>query len=254
MHYKNTDQEKNKDRIFEKILFWNVDTQYDFMRDDNIFKGALPVVGARAIEENLEKLTAMAERYELKVVNTADWHTPNDAEISVNPDYKKTYPQHCMARSKGAEYIHATNPKNPYILSSNTDMIATEVSSHRNIVLHKDDFDVFVGNKHTNNVLDIINPEKIFVYGVATNVCVNFAVQGLLDKMKSEKKNYEIYVVQDAVKELPNEQAAIPLERILDSWNDNGVKMIKTDDVHKLIRHIHYQSIIYDLMDAQKSR
>ena len=30
-----------------KTIFWNVDTQYDFMRDDESFKGGLPVSGAR---------------------------------------------------------------------------------------------------------------------------------------------------------------------------------------------------------------
>ncbi len=237
MNNSNNNSKQNVTNAITKILFWNVDTQYDFMRDDASFKGSLPVKNARAIEGNLEKLTNLAEQHNVKVVNTADWHYISDLEInSVNPDYKNTYPEHCMAETTGAKYVPATNPKNPYFVAMNDskDLDENKILSYRNLVLHKDKFDVFAGNIHMDKVLELLNPEKVFVYGVATNVCVNFAVQGLL------KRNYQVYVVSDAIKELPNEIAATPLEDVLvkwqnkNEWNGNAAKLVTVNDVEQM--------------------
>ncbi len=69
-------------------LFWNVDTQYDFMNDDPNaeYAGKLPVPGATEIKSELESLTDLAEQEGIQVVNTADWHHPSDDEISDDPD------------------------------------------------------------------------------------------------------------------------------------------------------------------------
>ena len=222
----------NKYKNLNKILFWNVDTQYDFMRNDEDYRGTLTVAGAKNIEGNLEKLTKIAEKDDIKVVNTGDWHTLEDAEIDAKtPDFKNTYPPHCMQNTKGAEYVPATNPKNPYVIDWNktTQIDANKLAENRNITLYKNNFDAFAGNQNTEKVLNMINPEAVFVYGVATNVCVNFAVEGLL------KRNKEVYVVLDAIKELPNEIAATPLEQVLDTWKNNGAKFITTNEVENLL-------------------
>jgi nicotinamidase/pyrazinamidase len=218
------------------IIFWNVDTQYDFMRNDESFKGALPIAGAQVIEKNLEKLTKMAKMYDIDVVNTADWHTLHDVEISNTPDFKSTYPQHCMANSRGAEYIPATKPKDPQIISWQ-DKECRGVSKYlgaRNFVLYKNDFDIFKGNPHTDTLLNELNPDMVFVYGVATNVCVDYAVHGLLDRKK------KVYVVTDAIKELPNEIAATPLEKILGLWKDRGVELISTKKTREMLETRKY--------------
>ena len=93
-----------------RTIFWNVDTQYDFMRSD----GKLYVQGAEQIERNLEILTQLAETQGIKVVNTADWHKQDSPELSDNPDFVNTFPPHCLQNTKGAEYVPATSPKNPY--------------------------------------------------------------------------------------------------------------------------------------------
>lgn len=81
-----------------KPIFWNVDTQFDFMRPE----GKLYVQDAYKIEPNLEKLTSLAGEMNIVVVNTADWHNKNSREISDKPDWQKTFPEHCMAGSEGA--------------------------------------------------------------------------------------------------------------------------------------------------------
>jgi len=217
-----------------KILFWNVDTQYDFMRNDNSFKGALPVANARAIEQNLEKLTSIAEKYDIQVINTADWHTINDDELSSTPDFKNTYPMHCMKNTFGARYVPATSPKDPYVISWEDDGFdAKKVQYSRNIVLYKNKFDIFEGNAYANDVLKILNPNIVIVYGVATNVCVDLAVRGLKNRFR------EVFVVLDAVKELPKEVSAKPLENILNEWG-SSVEKTNTNEVEYLISHPEY--------------
>jgi len=203
-----------------KTIFWNVDTQYDFMTDDEIFKGALAIPGAREIEGNLARLTEYAARENIRVVNTADWHTDDSEELSDNPDFKTTFPKHCMQNTLGADFVPATAPENPYRIDWKAKYVdADEIERARNIVLYKDKFDVFTGTPHAEKVLGIMKPKRAIVYGVATNVCVDCAVRGLLER------KVEVYVPLDAIKELPG----LPLP--YDNWKALGAKLVTTEEV-----------------------
>ncbi|MFH1063534.1 MAG: cysteine hydrolase family protein [Candidatus Woesearchaeota archaeon] len=210
-----------------KTIFWNVDTQYDFMRDDESFKGALPIPGAREIESNLERLTMYANETRIQVVNTADYHTPASEELSDTPDFKSTFPPHCLKGTRGADFISATEPVDGWpvrIYWDDADFDEEALQGHcRNIVIYKDRFDVFTGNPHTEKVLEAIRPDRAVVYGVATNVCVDYAVRGLL------KRGVEVYVPTDAIKEL----SGLPLEETIRAWQDNGAKLVTVDDIVK---------------------
>ncbi|HLC55220.1 MAG TPA: cysteine hydrolase family protein [Candidatus Nanoarchaeia archaeon] len=211
-----------------KTIFWNVDTQYDFMRtgEDGGYKGKLAVLGAQAIEPQLERLTSLAERKNLQVVNTADWHTKDSKELSATPDFKTTFPEHCMIGSYGAEFIPATQPRDPYILDwRDGELHPASVRRSRNIVLYKDHFDIFQGSPHAERVLELLKPERAVVYGVATNVCVNYAVQGLLER------HIEVYVPVDAIKELPN----LPLDPVLAAWQQKGAKLTTVGELEKML-------------------
>jgi nicotinamidase/pyrazinamidase len=217
-----------------RTIAWNVDTQYDFMRPD----GKLYVQGAETIEPKLYTLTAIFALSRTPVVNTADWHNEASTELSTTPDYITTFPPHCMQDTGGAEYVRATRPHNPLELywaesdgffdSNPRDRSIFEINVEsylsqggRNFVLYKDHFDVFEGTKAADPLLSILKPDRVFVYGVATNVCVNYAVQGLVER------GLEVYVVTDAIKELPN----LSLETILESWKEQGVHLTTVDEV-----------------------
>ena len=211
---------RNVNIKMKNTIFWNVDTQYDFMRDNGNYKGKLAIPNAETIEPNLAQLTKYAKKNNLVVVNTADWHTREDEELSEKPDFQRTFPQHCMRYTKGARFIPATNPENSYKIDwQQQTMNPTKLKESRNIVLYKNKFDVFAGNDFTNMVTKMLKPSKVVVYGVATNVCVDFAVKGLLER------NIEVYVPTDAIKELPN----LPLP--LKEWEDLGAKLVTTKDV-----------------------
>lgn len=209
-----------------RTIFWNVDTQFDFMRKE----GKLYVPDAEKIEPALRRLTGLAASYGLVVVNTADSHDKNSHELSDKPDFATTFPEHCMYGTPGAEFVPATrpSPEDTYVLDWRDRTLDSKlVAAHRNIVLTKDDFDVFHkthGSPHVEAVLDILKPERVFVYGVATNVCVNFAVQGLLDRGK------EVYVIADAIKGLPG----IPDPTA--KWVGRGAKMVEAATLEKYLQ------------------
>ena len=204
-------------------LFWNVDTQKDFVEPN----GKLYVEGAEKLKPKWKKLTQLAADKSIRVINLADHHFYNSSELDSSPDFIKTFPEHCMAGNEGAEYVQETTPDDPVILDWNKEYLITpeilDLEKYRNFIIRKDEFDVFAGNPWTIKILKLINPNTVVVYGVTTNVCVDYAVKGLNRKVKN------IIVIEDAIKELPN----IPLP--FENWEKKGVKLMKLDDFLKMI-------------------
>ncbi len=209
--------------MFKKeLLFWNVDTQFDFMNKE----GKLYVPGSEDILPLLERITLFAKEANIQVVNTADHHFPNAKELSDTPDFISTFPPHCMADSRGAAYINETVPNKPAVIKWDklySDKEILDLSVSRNLIVLKDVFDVFDGNPNTTRLVKTLAPKKVFVYGVTTNVCVDCAVCGLANQ------GIQVFVIEDAIKELPN----IPLP--FEKWNTLGVILIKFSEIENYI-------------------
>jgi nicotinamidase/pyrazinamidase len=202
-------------------LFWNVDTQNDFVLPE----GKLYVQGAELLKPKWELITKLAKDNFVRVVNSADFHYPDSPELSSSPDFIETFPPHCMANTSGAEFIPETNPENPVVFDwDKTDFEISEIEKQQNIVIRKDAFDVFKGNKQTDAILKYLSPKSVVVYGVTTNVCVNDAVVGLAERVE------QVYVVADAIKELPN--ISLPFK----NWEALKVKLIRLEDLEELIK------------------
>jgi nicotinamidase/pyrazinamidase len=206
-----------------KILFWNVDTQVDFIEPE----GKLYVSGAEKLKPVLAKITRFAAENKIRVVNTCDYHKINSQELSNNPDYKTSFPTHCIAGTAGADFIPETKPELPVIIEWDSQLAIfaefDDPEKYRNIVIQKDAFDVFEGNPYTTKILDILKPGKTFVYGVTTNICVDKAVLGLV------REGYKVFVIEDAIKELPG--SALPYE----NWKLLGVEMITFANIKNYI-------------------
>jgi len=204
-------------------LFWNVDTQEDFIDQ----AGKLYVQGAEQIRPMLKQITDFAKQAELRVVNTCDYHHINSYEISAFPDFVTTFPQHCLAGTSGADFISETQPELPLLIDWDSELALfaefDDPKRYRNLVVRKDAFDVFAGNPNVEKMVQILNPGKVFIYGVTTNICVDKAVMGL------SQRGIQVYVFMDAIKELPN----LPLP--FGTWKDAGVKMITFDEVNKYL-------------------
>lgn len=125
------------------------------------------------------------------------------------PDFVSTFPPHCLAGTLGAEFVPATRPECPYVVGwEDAHISPLRILEARDIIIRKDAFDVFRGNPHTDGVVDVLRPDRVFVYGVATDVCVDYAVRGLL------RRGVEVLVVEDAVKDLEIR----PLDEVVAGW------------------------------------
>jgi nicotinamidase/pyrazinamidase len=211
-----------------KAVFWNTDTQYDFIDKD----GKLSVENAESIKPNLKKLTDFARVNNIKVVNTMDWHFKDSKELSDDPDFVKTFPPHCMANTEGARFIDETSPDRGTTMlvdwSEQKGMNFHDIHKSRNIIIRKDAFDVFEGNNLTEAIVNnlgipFLDRPTFIVYGVATNVCVKAAVEGLT------KRGYSVKVVTDAIKGLPT------LPDPTSEWvNNETIELVTTEQVTEL--------------------
>jgi nicotinamidase/pyrazinamidase len=158
-----------------KRILWDVDTQVDFVHAD----GKLAVPGAEAVTPAMARLVAAARAAGVPHVASADDHELTDPEISETPDYSSTYPPHCLRGTRGAEKVRETQQEDPVPLA------LAEVPDHwlrgREFLLLKKHFDVFT-NPNTDRLLELLEPDEIVLFGVATDVCDDAAVRGLVER------------------------------------------------------------------------
>jgi len=205
-----------------RVIFWDVDTQYDFMHVD----GKLYVPEAERIIPNLKRLSDYAHGHAIRVVASADDHVASHPEISETPDWRSTFPPHCMRGTAGQKKITETALRDPLVIEParvDRHVLADRLRAHKgDILFHKHRFDVFT-NENVPAVLDVLNPDDIVLYGVATDVCDKAAVEGLLER----RPHTRLFVVTDAVRGIDKDVS----DQLLKDWGDEGVRLVKTKEV-----------------------
>ena len=205
-------------------IFWDVDTQYDFLMPD----GKLYIKGAETVLPRLEALTGLAREKGVPLLGSVDYHTAEDSEISDAPDFRDTYPPHCLAGTPGQSRVEATRPKDPLWIDSapeDKEALKQKVRQHLDrggeVIFRKQRFDVF-SNPNVDTVLEAVRPDRIVVYGVALDVCDRFAIEGLL-----ARRRYRVALVQDATHAIRPEEG----ERLVQDWTSRGVSILTTGQV-----------------------
>jgi len=205
-----------------RVIFWDVDTQYDFMRAD----GKLYVPEAEHVIPNLKRLTDYAHGHGIRIVASADDHVVTDVEISEQPDWKTTFPAHCLRGTPGQKKIPETALRDPLVIEparSDSTTLAGRLRGHTgDMLFHKHRFDVF-NNENLPTVLNLLDPEDIVLYGVATDVCDKAAVEGLLER----RPHTRLFVVTDAIRGIDRDAS----EQLLREWGDEGVRLIRTKEI-----------------------
>jgi nicotinamidase/pyrazinamidase len=204
------------------VVFWDVDTQYDFMRAD----GKLYVPDAEAIIPNLKALTAYAHAKGIRILASADDHVPGHRELSSQPDFRETFPEHCMRGTRGQAKIPETRLREPLLVEPGREdaaALAERVRAHRgDILFNKHWFDVFT-NENVETVLGALAPDAVVLYGVALDVCNRFAIEGLL----SRHPHIRLFAVDDAMKPIDRDVA----RHLLRAWAEQGVRIVQTTDI-----------------------
>jgi nicotinamidase/pyrazinamidase len=200
-------------------ILWDVDTQVDFMEP----AGKLYVPGAKDVAPAMEQLVDAARAARLIHVASADDHELTDPEISATPDFRNTYPAHCLRGTRGAEKILETRQRDPLplgLLPYPPGLIPGMIEGRREILLLKKSFDVFT-NPNTDPLLAALDPDEIIVFGVATDVCNDAAIRGFLQRGR------RVRFVADAARGLDEARTAACLA----AWSDLGVESASADEV-----------------------
>ena len=200
--------------ICRKIIFWEVDTQADFMRPG----GKLYVAGAEKLLPNIQRLTDAARRGRVLLLSDACVHMPNDEEF-------KRFPPHCVRGTPGAEIIPEALAQTFFTIPNRPGVkIPLDLSKVQQIILEKQTLDVF-DNPNADTVLKRVStftdPDaEFFVFGVVTEYCVRLAARGLLQRYR------RVSLITDAIETLNAAEG----EKALDELASMGAKFITTDD------------------------
>ena len=195
-------------------ILWDVDTQVDFVHAT----GKLAVPNAESAVPAMARLVAAARVAGVPHVASADDHELTDAEISAEPDFLTTYPPHCLRGTRGAAKIAETEQAEPVPLA------LTDVPSGwlrgREFLLLKKSFDVFT-NPNADRLLELLDPAEVILFGVATDVCNDAAIRGLLARGRA------VSFVEEASRGLDEART----RACTAAWRDAGVRFASLEEV-----------------------
>ena len=170
----------------------------------------------------MARLVEAARAAGIPHVASADDHELTDDEISDEADYRTTYPPHCLRGTRGADKIHETRQLDPVPLGLT--VVPGRWLRGTEFLLLKKNFDVFT-NPNTVPLLELLDPEEIVLFGVATDVCNDAAIRGLVARGRA------VTFVEDAARGLDQERTSACLE----AWRASGVRFATTDQVLALL-------------------
>jgi nicotinamidase/pyrazinamidase len=197
------------------LIFWEVDTQADFMLPG----GKLYVPGAERLLPNIRRLTDAARQGRVFLVSHGCYHTKDDPEF-------KTFPPHCIKGTPGSAYVpEALTERVVTIPNEPTASLPRDLSKYQQIHLEKQTLDIFATHHAAELVNRLPNDAEFVVFGVVTEYCVRFAAKGLLERGR------RVSVVKDAIETLKPEDG----ERTVAELQALGAKFITTDQALALL-------------------
>jgi nicotinamidase/pyrazinamidase len=182
-----------------------VDVQNDFCEG-----GSLAVAGGQAVAKKISEFLRSSS-YDL-VVASRDWHDSDNnnsghfADSNSEPDYKSSWPIHCVAESEGANY------------HPNLELDLIQEHVYKGQGAHG--YSAFEGITEAGGTLaELLSDNKIDrldVVGIATDHCV------LASALDAKNLGLNVRVISSLTAGVSAEST----ERAIDSLIDNGVEVI----------------------------
>ncbi|MFZ0298033.1 MAG: isochorismatase family protein [Candidatus Sulfotelmatobacter sp.] len=197
------------------VIFWEVDTQADFMLPG----GKLYVPGAEHLLPNIRRLTGAARQGRVFLVSHGCFHTQDDPEF-------KTFPPHCIKGTAGSAYVpEALTDKVVTVPNEPTASLPSDLAQYQQILLEKQTLDIFE-SRHADDLVKRLEKNAEFVvFGVVTEYCVRLAAKGLLERGR------RVSIVKDAIETLNAEDGA----RTVAELRALGAKFITTHQALALL-------------------
>jgi nicotinamidase/pyrazinamidase len=204
--------------VSSKLIFWEVDTQADFMLPG----GKLYVPGAERLLPNIRKLTDAARQDRVFLVSHGCYHAENDPEFT-------TFPPHCIKGSPGSAYVpEALADRIVTVPNESGATLPRDLAPYQQILLEKQTLDIFA-SRHADELVKRLPAEAEFaVFGVVTEYCVRFAAKGLLDRGR------RVSVVADAIETLKAEDG----DRTVAELKALGARFITTGEALDLLNGV----------------
>jgi nicotinamidase/pyrazinamidase len=163
---------KQRPMFSRKIVFWEVDTQADFMLPG----GKLYVPCAEKLLPNIRRLAAAASQGRVFLVSHGCVHSENDPEFA-------QFPPHCVKGSPGAEMVPEAMANRVFRLPNTANAkLPDKLESFQQILLEKQTLDIFE-SRHAGELVERLGTgTEYVVFGVVTEYCVQFAAKGLLQR------------------------------------------------------------------------
>lgn len=190
-----------------KTAFFDIDSQLDFLYPS----GALYVPGAERIVPAIARLNRYAAQHGIPVVSTTDAHTEDDPEFRI-------WPHHCVAGTHGQRKAESTLLERRVVVPNRA--CELEIDGAQQVIVEKQTVDVFAA-PNLHRVVERLSADSCVVYGVVTEICVLYAVRGLLQTGK------QVTVVTDAVETLRAEDSARALAEVC----AGGARLARVADV-----------------------
>jgi nicotinamidase/pyrazinamidase len=201
--------------VSRNLIFWEVDTQADFMLPG----GKLYVPGAERLLPNIRRLTDAARQGRVFLVSHGCYHTQDDPEFN-------TFPPHCIKGAAGSAYVpEALTEKVVTVPNEPTAALPQDLSQYQQILLEKQTLDIFESRHAAELVKRLGSDAEFVVFGVVTEYCVRLAAKGLLERGR------RVSVVQDAIETLKAEDG----QRTMAELRALGAKFITTDQALALL-------------------
>jgi nicotinamidase/pyrazinamidase len=197
------------------IIFWEVDTQADFMLPG----GKLYVPGAERLLPNIRKLTDAARQGRVFLVSHGCFHIKDDPEF-------KMFPPHCIKGTPGSAVVpEALTQTVVTVPNEPTAALPRDLMQYQQILLEKQTLDIFE-SRHAGELVKRLGDDTEFVvFGVVTEYCVRLAAKGLLER------GHRVSIVRDAIETLKAEDGA----RTVAELQALGATFITTDQALGLL-------------------
>ena len=182
-----------------------IDVQNDFCEG-----GALAVSGGAAVAGKISKFLE-THRYDL-VIASRDWHNPignnsgHFADVGSEPNYKSTWPVHCVAETDGAAY-------HPNL---NTELVGEHIFKGQG----ENGYSIFEGATSSGQsfaeLLKTHQIDEVDVIGIATDHCV------LASALDSKNHGLKVRVISS----LTAGVSEVTTEAAIDQMIDSGIEVV----------------------------
>ena len=206
------------ERRATRRCLWDVDTQVDFMLPGR------EAVRARGRGDDRRPWRGSSTRRAVPGSSTSPRPTTTSSPTPRSRTTRTsatTYPPHCLRGTRGARKIPETEQDDPVPIGLvPTPGIVPLSRGHASILLLKKNFDVFT-NPNTDGCSARLGLEEMILFGVATDVCNDAAIRGLLER------EVRVRFVEDAARGLDEERTAACIA----AWREGGVEFTTVDEV-----------------------